>query len=99
MSRTDKTDPFPVKIARSKRVEVHDHTNGVCELKADPNRQREYIPSGSPKHQCYLDADYYEPQYRCSCWSCKGGSWLVKEKSKAKTSAKRYLRSWEKDYR
>lgn len=93
MSRTDKTKPHHVKVADGPRVEFHDHRNGVCELKADPDR----IYQGSASQgQCYLDADWYDPIHRCGCWSCRG-SWREQVKRQDKTKARRTVREWWRD--
>lgn len=65
MSRTDKTAPFNVKLRRGDLAtdEYHDHRNGVCDLKADPDRV-EFTRGG-----CYREFHYTGIQV-CSCPMC-----------------------------
>lgn len=93
VSRTDKTRPVSQKI-KDHPVEWHDHIDGVCELLADPRRQREYGP-GTSRNQCYLDAQWWRPEYRCCCASC---NWPTDGKRRRRREAKRQTRNWEKDY-
>lgn len=91
MSRTDKTRPTFVKL-REHTVEVHDHRNGMCDL-----------ASGSPEYgwtrgKCYLDAQWWRPEFRCghTC-TCVYG-WWEQKKSKDRRARKAAARNWWKEY-
>ena len=65
MSKTDKTRPWRVKRVEHP-VEHHDHRDGVCDLAAG---RTEWAPGA-----CYLDAQWWRGEMRCTCSMCSGAA-------------------------
>ena len=63
MSKTDKTRPVRVKIL-DRRVEHHDHCDGVCELASDPARVSD-VPG-----ECTLTHSWWHREFWCGCSAC-----------------------------
>ena len=84
----DRTDPYRVK-ARRHRLEHHDHRDGMCDLLSEPDRV------GWRDGECFLEADYHNPEMRCSCDLCSAGA--KEEGRKKRHAGKREARDWDKE--
>lgn len=62
MSKTDKTRPFQVKI-REHPHEVHDHRNGVCDLRSPDVRSHGVMRPG----KCHITAQGWRAEFGCNC--------------------------------
>lgn len=77
MSRTDKTDPMWVRMMdpanRGEVREVHDHTNGVCDMDSwNPKESRPYWHRRGA--QCFKTVYAYKKLF-CGCVTCSGRAW------------------------
>lgn len=96
MSRTDKTAPFNVKLRRGDLAtdEYHDHRNGVCDLKADPQRV-EFSPGA-----CYRVL-HYTGIGVCSCPMCHAvepPTTETQRRRRERHAGKRSLAHWRDEY-
>lgn len=89
MSKTDKTRPWHVKMAEHPH-EVHNHTNGVCEIKGKkPSRDLTSARDGA----CYFGPMYWRREFHCGCPICgydPGGFMKRKERRAGKREARNY---------
>lgn len=84
----DRTDPWAVKVRRQ-RVEVHDHRDGICNLKAG-----EVL--GYTKDSCYLDLNWHDKENWCSCSWCSMGA--PEENRRRRYEGKAQARNWQSEY-
>jgi hypothetical protein len=72
MSRTDKTNPFVVKLwdGTLRRVACHDHATGPCDL---PGSLREYL-AADLKTRCTWDVEF-DGTHVCCCQLCRAQTW------------------------
>lgn len=72
MARTDKTDPFWVKIWNGTLAchANHDHSDGVCDLPATLHDHYEHLgkPLGTRCHWEFV----FTGTRTCGCWLCRG---------------------------
>lgn len=69
MSKTDKTRPYDVKVMEHPK-EHHDHRNGVCDLGPGYDHDLRFRPG-----RCYIDAEWWRPEFRCHCGMCSGNAY------------------------
>lgn len=94
MSRTEKTQPFQVRLwdGTLQRVAVHDHTNGVCDLPCNvAESMAQYGPSGRDRHACYWDL-HFTGIYVCGCGICRNSAGLRDLRRADRHREKRRLR-------
>jgi hypothetical protein len=101
MARTDKTDPFWVKTwtgALAHR-QVHDHTDGVCDLPATIAEHYEQLdrPLGTKCHWAFV----YTGTRTCGCWLCRGRTSLNRrhERRADAEEVRRLIRDARQDWR
>lgn len=88
MSRTYKTDPYWVKIKKSKIAkEYHDHSLGECDFDPNPGRKCFYWKT---KNNCGYTISYYA--YHGGFWARGYASWLHSEIKADNGSARTELR-------
>lgn len=87
MSRTDKTRPWWVK-ASEHPVERHDHADGRCDLPGEIGGWRE-------RGRCYVDAEWWRPEFRCCCVMCDWDAFSVPRRRRERYEARRMCRNWE----
>jgi hypothetical protein len=91
MSRTDKTDPWWVRLRfdRSWLVEAHDHRTGECTLPAAP------ALDWALGHCCWVESSHawYESGPACCCAMCHGGPRNRQEARRARHQAARDARA------
>jgi len=90
VSRTDAHVPLRVRVARGDigRVEVHDHTDGVCELPG----AFELDALSEGRGHCRW-AWRWDGHAVCSCWMCHGGSELRRQRRADRHRSRRELRA------
>ncbi len=79
MSKTDKTNPYRVKVHDKKHwlQEHHDHTNGECNLPPRPKVGDEVDWNGK-RGECFwwYSHDFWcDPYNHCPCKMCKADGW------------------------
>ena len=93
MSKTDKTDPFWVKLMRGDLAseEVHDHRDGVCDMPSDADA---YHWAAWQRPRCYRSF-VYTGVHVCCCAMCHGnGGWDVRPGKRQRLDGKRACRDW-----
>lgn len=106
MSRTDKTQPFAVRLwdGTLTRVAFHDHRNGICDLPASYREERERTGETSRRgvHGCVW-IFHYTGMNVCPCEMCHGGDWLRRarraDRHRARRDAAGLLKSARRDWR
>ncbi|AON96918.1 hypothetical protein BI081_gp189 [Mycobacterium phage Tonenili] len=96
MSRTDKTKPLHVKLAHGDLAwqEVHDHTDGPCDLPR-PRDLDSYGWTSSSGRRCYRTF-VYTGTHICCCSLCHGdGGWDLRPGKRQRIESKRVVRDWE----
>lgn len=88
MSRTDAHVPVQIRVARGDlgRVEVHDHTDGVCDL-PDPY-DRDVLPGRGHCHWTWL----WDGHGLCPCELCHCGQLNRRERRAERQRVRRELR-------
>jgi hypothetical protein len=99
LSRTDKTKPFWVKLAHRdlSMVEVHDHTNGPCDL-PDP-----FDAFAFRYRTTRCRREFFETDTRvCCCPVCHAAEYPdrteTQRRRRERREAKLADRNWAKDY-
>ncbi len=89
MSRTDAHVPLRIRIARGDigYVEVHDHTDGVCDLPDPFDPDWEWRVSGCRREFRWTGIGV------CSCWMCHGGEDKRRERRRRRQRVRRELRA------
>ena len=90
MSRTDAHVPLRIRVARGDigRAEVHDHSDGVCDL-PDPFEPGALWGGSGRCHWEWL----WDGHAVCSCRLCHGGPELRRERRADRRRARRELRA------
>ncbi|MCA4132659.1 hypothetical protein [Arthrobacter sp. M4] len=84
MSRTDKTQPFRVRLwdGTLRRVAVHDHRDGICDLPANVQEDRRQVVTNGgflPNRSCHWEFQYTGSK-TCCCSVCHDGDGLRHER-------------------
>lgn len=84
MSRTDKTQPFHVRLwdGTLHRVAVHDHRDGICDLPADLAEDLNQIDLNGgfmPRDACHWEF-HYTGVRTCGCDLCRDADGLRDER-------------------
>ena len=96
MSKTDKTKPFWVQIANGDIPvrEVHDHENGICDIKGMKRPDRDHIEWGGPG-TCYFTWEYDGKNHGCGCKMCTMQFERKQNARRARHAKKKVIREWE----
>jgi hypothetical protein len=70
MSKTDKTQPWWVRIIQHKPKESHDHRNGVCDLPKEPTRPEHVRWKAGSCYWNYSTEMLYGGDSGCGCQMC-----------------------------
>lgn len=83
MSRTEKTQPFLIRLwdGTLRRIAVHDHRDGICDLPATVNEDLERVePRGSmARGSCHWEL-HYTGTRTCCCPLCRDADGLRDER-------------------
>ncbi|QRY43201.1 hypothetical protein JVX93_21900 [Mycolicibacterium boenickei] len=99
MSKTDKTKPLHIKLAHGDLdwEEVHDHTEGPCDL-APADDMESYGWHAGCGRRCYRTF-VYTGTHVCCCKMCHGDyGWDVRPGKRQRINGRRMCRDWERDY-
>jgi hypothetical protein len=99
MSKTDKTKPFHIKLAHRDLAweEVHNHTEGPCDLAPESDLDS-YEWSSTSGRRCYR-AFVYTGTHICCCSLCHSSDESeTRPQKKRRISGRRACRNWERDY-
>lgn len=96
MSRTDKTQPFRVRLwdGTLRRVAIHDHRNGICDLPANLAEDIAQIDGAGgryPAGACRWEFTW-SGTASCSCEICHASSGLRAERRADRHAVRRELR-------
>lgn len=97
MSRTDKTQPFRVRLwdGTLRRIAVHDHRNGICDLPDDLAADIKQIEGASgrfPADSCRWEFAWTGTS-PCCCWLCHDSTGHRAERRADRHATKRELRN------
>jgi len=96
MSRTWKTDPFWVKIVKTRGyIAEHDHRDGVCNLTEPPSYKT--LDSVYRQGECrwtWSNEFIYSGLAHCGCQMCQGNEWIRAENRSDRYASKRELRRY-----
>lgn len=103
MSRTDKTQPYWVKILESKqnRQEWHCHENGVCDIDAVVGPESLSWRRVDGGWKCHYDAStalMYSGYGRCGCPMCSGQYERRQERRQSRHNASADVRRWRDEF-
>lgn len=93
MSRTDKTQPYRVRLwdGTLQRVAVHDHRDGICDLPATLEEDLAW----HDRHRSHGTSCYWDLHWTgvtvCACALCSGRPWARAERRADRHRAKREL--------
>lgn len=89
VSKTDKTRPWRVRAQEAGLKAVHDHTDGVCDLPADPSKD---WGSWRGCHWTESHAFYYGRDRGCGCPLCSQQDWRRQERRRDRHRAAQAIR-------
>lgn len=95
MSRTDKTNPFWVKLMHGDLAveELHDHSDGVCDL--PPIEDAVAYTYGSTRcRRCFT----YTGINTCCCKLCRECGWDVRPSKRQRLNGKKLCREWDREW-
>lgn len=95
MSRTDKTQPFRVRMwdGTLHRVAVHDHRDGICDLPADLAEDLDQLDLDDgflQRDSCHWEF-YFTGTFPCGCALCRDSGGLRDERRADRHRVRRAL--------